>query len=426
MSSNPPQDDRGPLSEPEVDAALSSSTRNILTTLPEVREASLQVAKSAQRLLSIFTQDLEPEVYGEDPFLEAIKRLVLARSYAKVRVLLADPEDLGDTIDLGAFAAAVAKGDAAAIKSQLQAVGLANATAVGSVVSGRLPIAALKTLAANPNVQTVRPAFAFTHAGIVTSQGDRAHHVRFGFGAGVDRRLHAPFEARFGFPLIEAWAMTETGGGVVIAAAHEPRHVGTNCFGKPGPESQVRVVDDEGRDVAPGENGELLVRRAGADPRHGFAREYLKDPAATAEAWAGDWFHTGDVVRRDAEGYLCFVDRKKNVIRRSGENISAAEVEAVLRGNPEIVEAAVIPVPDTLRGEEVKAYVQLKPGVTMTPEQIVDYCKSKLAPFKVPRYIEFHPEDFERTPSMRVQKQPLRARPDQTKGAWDRESGTWR
>jgi crotonobetaine/carnitine-CoA ligase len=169
-----------------------------------------------------------------------------------------------------------------------------------------------------------------------------------------------------------------------------------------------------------GTAGEALIK--GPDIYVG----YLGRPEVTAEANKNGWYHSGDLVRRDERGLLYFVGRKKEIIRRSGENISSAEVEAVLRGHPQIVEAAVIPVPDTLRGEEVKAYIQLKPGVTMTPEEIVDYCKSKLAAFKVPRYIEFHLEDFERTPSMRVQKQPLRARPDQTTGAWDRDSGAWR
>ncbi len=227
------------------------------------------------------------------------------------------------------------------------------------------------------------------------SPADQQHEVRFGFGAGVDRRLHAPFEARFGFPLIEAWAMTETGGGVVIAASREPRHVGTNCFGRPGPEAEVRVVDDEARDVAPGENGELLVRRAGADPRHGFAREYLKDAAATAEAWAGGWFHTGDVVRRDAAGYLCFVDRKKNVIRRSGENISAVEVESVLQQHPRVAAVAVAAAPDEVRGDEVFACIVARDLPASQPERqalardIVTYSLERLAYYKAPGLIAF-------------------------------------
>ncbi|MFN5717935.1 MAG: AMP-binding protein, partial [Bradyrhizobium sp.] len=168
------------------------------------------------------------------------------------------------------------------------------------------------------------------------SNEDRAHTVRFGFGAGVDKLLHAPFEERFGFPLLEAWAMTETGSGGVIAANAEPRKVGTSCFGRPAPEVEVRIVDDGDNDAAVGAPGELLVRRAGADPRYGFFREYLKNPEATAEAWQGGWLHTGDIVSRDADGDLHFVDRKKNVIRRSGENIAAVEVESVLNRLPAI------------------------------------------------------------------------------------------
>jgi acyl-CoA synthetase (AMP-forming)/AMP-acid ligase II len=165
---------------------------------------------------------------------------------------------------------------------------------------------------------------------------DRGHHVVFGFGAGVDAKLHGAFEKRFGFPLIEAWAMTETGGGVVVVANDEPRRLGMACFGRPDADTEYRIIRDDGSDCGVEEPGELLVRRAGPDPRHGFFREYLKDPQATEEAWAGGWFHTGDVVRRDGEGFLYFVDRKKNVIRRSGENIAAVEVESVLLQHPQV------------------------------------------------------------------------------------------
>lgn len=193
--------------------------------------------------------------------------------------------------------------------------------------------------------------------GTPESKEDRSHNVRFGFGAGVDRALHAPFEQRFGFPLIEAWAMTETGAGAVVVAAREPRHVGTSCFGRPGPELETRIVDEADADVPRGEPGELLVRHAGGAPRYGFFRCYLKDPDATAQAWAGDWFHTGDVVRQDADGAMHFVDRRKNVIRRSGENISAVEVESVLMQHPAVRQVAVAPVADPVRGDEVFACI---------------------------------------------------------------------
>ncbi|MCW5622627.1 MAG: AMP-binding protein [Burkholderiales bacterium] len=226
------------------------------------------------------------------------------------------------------------------------------------------------------------------------SELDRTHAVRFGFGAGVDKTLHAAFETRFGFPLLEAWAMTETGAGAVIIANHEPRHVGTACFGRPEAQVAVRIVDDHGRDVPADTPGELLVRAAGDDPRRGFFRAYLKDEAATRAAWAGGWFHTGDVVRADAQGHLYFVDRRKNVIRRSGENISAVEVEAVLRQHALVSNVGVAPVPDALRGDEVAACVV--PARALTPEEmpaaaqeLVAHCLARLAYYKAPGYVAF-------------------------------------
>jgi len=223
---------------------------------------------------------------------------------------------------------------------------------------------------------------------------DRNHRVRFGFGAGVERRLHGEFETRFGFPLLEAWAMTETGAGAVVIANREPRHVGMSCFGSPELAVATRIVDEQGQDLGPDENGELLVRATGDDPRDGFFTEYLKDPDATTAAWAGGWFHTGDIVRRDADGFLYFVDRKKNVIRRSGENISAVEVESVLRLHPLVREAAVAATPDAMRGDEVLAVVVLKemPAEIELPEiaaSIADHCLSRLAYYKAPGYVAF-------------------------------------
>lgn len=223
------------------------------------------------------------------------------------------------------------------------------------------------------------------------SEQDRAHTVRFGFGAGVDKLLHAPFEQRFGFPLLEAWAMTETGSGGVIAANVEPRKIGTACFGHPAPEVEVRIVDDSGNEAAVGMPGELLVRRAGANPRYGFFREYLKNAEATAEAWAGGWLHTGDIVSRDADGDLHFVDRKKNVIRRSGENIAAVEVESVLNRHPAIRQAAVAATPDQVRGDEVAAVIIAEQGGAdqKLAEDIVRWSLEQMAYYKAPGWIAF-------------------------------------
>jgi acyl-CoA synthetase (AMP-forming)/AMP-acid ligase II len=223
---------------------------------------------------------------------------------------------------------------------------------------------------------------------------DKDHAVRFGFGAGVDPALHGSFEERFGFPLIEAWAMTETGAGAEIAASQAPRHIGTRCFGRPGGELETRIVTDHGDDAAINEPGELLVRHAGAEPRYGFFREYLKDADATAEAWRGGWFHTGDVVCRGADGSMRFIDRKKNVIRRSGETISAVEVEGVLTQHPSVKQVAVAPTPDPIRGDEVFALIVVEPGAVADASlarDIVGFCLSRLAYHKAPGHVAFVP-----------------------------------
>ncbi|HEX7436906.1 MAG TPA: AMP-binding protein [Caldimonas sp.] len=241
---------------------------------------------------------------------------------------------------------------------------------------------------------------------------DAEHAVRWGFGAGVDRKNHAAFEARFGFPLIEAWAMTETGAGGVIMATREPRLVGTHCFGRPEPFVEVRLVDDEGRDVPAGTPGELLVRATGSDPRRHFFSGYLKDEAATEEAWAGGWFHTGDMVRSDADGDLHFVDRKKNVIRRSGENISAVEVESVLNQHPAVKASAVAAAPDDLRGDEVLACIVTREPVAEAARaqlaaSIVEHALGQLAYFKAPGYVAFV-DELPLTLSQKIQRGELR------------------
>jgi acyl-CoA synthetase (AMP-forming)/AMP-acid ligase II len=215
---------------------------------------------------------------------------------------------------------------------------------------------------------------------------------RFGFAPGVDPRYHAAFEARFGVPMIDAWAMTETGAGAAVIASQEPRHVGQSCFGRAQPFMQLRIVDEVGIDVANDTPGELLVRSSDPDPHRGFFSEYLNDPQAMDAAWEGGWFHTGDVVRRDSGGNLYFVDRRKNVIRRSGENIAAAEVESVLRQHDLVSDVACAPVPDELRGEEVLACIVPRAPFTephSAAADIVAHALRELAYFKAPGYVAF-------------------------------------
>ncbi|HEY0294712.1 MAG TPA: AMP-binding protein [Bordetella sp.] len=239
--------------------------------------------------------------------------------------------------------------------------------------------------------------------------GDRDHAIRFGFGAGVERSLHAEFENRFGFPLLEAWAMTETGNGAVIIASKEPRFVGTSSIGTQEPDVEVRIVADSGAEAAPGEPGELLVRHAGAKPQFGFFAGYLKDPEATAEVWAGGWFHTGDIVRRDADGMIRFVDRKKNVIRRSGENISAVEVETILLTHPLVKAVAVAAVPDAIRGDEVLACIvpettpASREAMEAAARELVTWSLGELAYYKVPGYVAFV-DALPLTPTNKIQR----------------------
>ena len=223
--------------------------------------------------------------------------------------------------------------------------------------------------------------------GAAPQNADRDHTVRFGFGAGIDPKLHAAFEARFNIPLSEGWAMTETGAGGTICANRMPRVIGKSSIGSPDETVEARLIDDAGKEC---DHGELLVRAAGADPRKGFFAGYFKNEAATHEAWQDGWFHTGDIVRREADGTMYFVDRKKNVIRRSGENIAAVEVESVLARHPNIKGVAVTAVSDAIRGDEVFACIVSKDAANADlAGEITTWCLSQIAYYKAPGYVAF-------------------------------------
>ncbi|MFN0039927.1 MAG: AMP-binding protein, partial [Burkholderiales bacterium] len=224
---------------------------------------------------------------------------------------------------------------------------------------------------------------------------ERAHSVRFSLCAGVEPSQHEQFEKRFGFPVVEMWAMTETGR--LISDCHEPRKIHTRSFGRPTPWVEARIVDDAGRELPDNTPGEFVIRHSAATPRKGFFSGYLKNEKATEEAWQGGWFHTGDVCVRDAEGIFYFLDRKKNIIRRSGENIAAAEIEACITAHDKVKQVAVLAAPDEVREEEVMACVIVKSADDVSDEakrralaqHVFDWCYERMAYFKAPGWVLF-------------------------------------
>lgn len=248
---------------------------------------------------------------------------------------------------------------------------------------------------------------------------DRQHKVKRALQVAVSPALQQEMHDRWGFPWVENYGISEAGMVSRMPLAYVDEMIGSGSMGVADPEVHLRIVDDEHQDVPVDTPGEVLISAPG------MFRGYLNQPEASAAALAGGWFHTGDVARRDERGFLYFMGRKKDIIRRSGENLSASEVEDVLRSHPKVLEAAVIPVPDELRGEEVKAYILPVDGEsadTLPPAEIVEWCAARLARYKVPRYIEYRQGEFPRTPSMRVKKEDLKTeKPDLTADSWDRE-----
>jgi crotonobetaine/carnitine-CoA ligase len=167
------------------------------------------------------------------------------------------------------------------------------------------------------------------------------------------------------------------------------------------PFAELRVLDDDGRDAPIGATGELAVRT----PM--IMKGYYRDPEATKAAFKDDWFLTGDLVRRDADGYYWFVARKKDIIRRRGENISGAELDRVMGEHPAVAEAAAIAVPSPLGEDDILAAVVLRPDMQATAPQIADWCRARLAAHKVPRYVIFL-DELPHTPTHRVAKFKLK------------------
>ena len=233
------------------------------------------------------------------------------------------------------------------------------------------------------------------------SSHDRGHNLRVAYGGGINPDVHAAVEARFGVPWVEGYGMTEVGMCMGTSLLGD-RKVGTGCCGEAFEGVETRLIDDDGNPLDGAGTGQLLL--AGA----GLFRGYHKLESTTAFDEDG-WFHTGDILRRDKDGDFYFVDRSKHVIRRSGENISAKEVESVLSQHDAVSEVAVIGVPDEIRGQEVKAFIVVGEGYDGSEtlrESLLEHAREVLAYFKVPTYVSFI-DEMPKTASLRIRKHLL-------------------
>jgi crotonobetaine/carnitine-CoA ligase len=244
------------------------------------------------------------------------------------------------------------------------------------------------------------------------SARDRDHPARLGWG--VPLPAWAPeFEARFGCRLVEMYGSTEVGG-IMYSPLDQPRRMGS-CGKVNGP-WEARLLDEQGFEVQIGTPGELVVRPL--EPSV-ITDGYYGMPEATLAAFRNLWFHTGDLLRHDEDGYFYFVGRRKDIVRRRGENISAAEVETLIAAHPDVLECAVYGVPSEMTEEEVMACVVLRPDRALTPRELTDWCTTQMARFMVPRYFRFLPA-LPKTPTDKVEK--FRLQQQGTTGAWDREA----
>jgi len=251
---------------------------------------------------------------------------------------------------------------------------------------------------------------------------DGTTRLKQAFLSGWRGDAEVAFERRFNVIGRDIFGMTEIG--MATAMPFDAFDmVGQGSCGLPGPWRQSRICDADGLEVEAGEVGELEI--AG----RAILKGYWNKPDATELAFRGDWFRTGDLFRRDERGFHYIVGRIKEMIRRSGENISAREIESVVHMLPEIADAAAIAVPDAQRGEEVKLCIELKPGLTQADcsvERLEAHCRAQLAPFKVPRYYNYI-DALPRTSSNKIAKHLLTAPGDDPRhGSFDRVDGVWR
>jgi crotonobetaine/carnitine-CoA ligase len=243
---------------------------------------------------------------------------------------------------------------------------------------------------------------------------DADNPVRVVIGAAAPRELVEDFENRFGLVILDVYGLTETG--PITFNRFDQRRTGS--MGVPVPWYEVRILDENDIEVPIGEPGEICIRPQRPSV---MMLRYWNNDSATLKSIRNLWFHTGDHGHRDADGFYFFRVRETDSIRRRGENVSAWEVERVLALHPDVLESAVYGVPSPIGGQEVMAAIVLKPGATIAPEAVLDFCSDKMAHFAVPRYLRFV-DSLPKSNFQRILKQELKAEGVEADGVWDRES----
>lgn len=231
----------------------------------------------------------------------------------------------------------------------------------------------------------------------------------------VPKAIHQGFEKRFNLVLIDEYGMTEAD--PICHQDYEDRKIGS-C-GREMEGFEIKIFDEEDNEVPPYVPGEIVIR-----PKKPFIMMlgYYRDPEKTLQAWGNLWFHTGDLAYRDEKGYIYFVDRKKDAIRRRGENISSFELESVINSHPKVLAAAAVGVPSELGEDDVKVAIKLKEGESLSPEELLQFCEERMAFFMVPRYVEFVNE-FPLTETGKIKKEQLKT---VTARTWDREKAGYK
>jgi len=257
---------------------------------------------------------------------------------------------------------------------------------------------------------------------------DADNPARTAWGGPIPLDIAEAFEKRFSVKLYNGfYGLTEASGVTWITAEEAEQRKAEGKWAQAvgmGREQkhihEVKLVDDEDNEVPDGETGEIICRPARP---YSMMSEYVNNPQATAEAFRNLWFHTGDLGRKDEDGYFHFIDRKKDYLRRRGENISSYEIEKVVSAHPAVLDSAVIGAKSEVGEDEVRIVIQLKEGQSLTPEELMAWCEPRMAYFMVPRYIDFI-DEFPRNPVGRIEKYKLRQQ--EFANTWDREKAGYK